>query len=230
MPGVNPVGTADRRWTDTAERAGVLENGKSAHGKTVQETKKAQQPSVPGKVALTGAFVSAEGISGALEGASGVGAGVAAAILGPGLTLAKLLGGFHKAHSEGEALRDAYARDAVNLAFVFAAAGALPPGYVAHIRGKMGAVDGERGGAMRILNRAMANDENWQAMQKQAGEHVRAGRAIANRLGVSTPQALEARLKNDRNFALLYSQNLGFKHGVDSVLYESAQRGPKGAG
>lgn len=228
MPGVNPVGTADRRWTDTAERAGVLEKGKSPHGKTAQETKKAQQPSVPGKVALTGAFVSAEGISAALEGASGVGAGATAAILGPGVTLAKLLVGFHKAHFEGEELRDAHARDAVNLAFVYAAAEALPPGYVAHIRGKMQAVDGARGGAMKIVNRARA-DKEWQAMQKQAAEHVRAGRAIANRFGVTTPQALEARLKSDRNFALLYSQNLGFKHGVDSVLYENAHR-TQGAG
>jgi hypothetical protein len=230
MPGVNPVGTSDRKWTDTAERAGVLEKGKSAHGKTAQETKKAQQPTASHGLGDTAKHAVVETAGTLLEGASGVGAGLAAALLGPGFVLYEFLHAFNDAHLQGEALRDAFARDAVNLAFVYAAAGALPPGYVAHIRGKMRAVDGERGGAMKILNRAMANDTEWQALQKQAGEHVRAGRAIANRLGVTTPQALEARLKSDPNFALLYSKNLGFKHGVDSVLHENAQRGPQGAG
>jgi hypothetical protein len=222
MPGVNPVGTADRRWT--AERA---ENGKSAQGKTAQETKKAQQPDASHKAVETGIHAIIHyGAEHALV--SGVGAGVAAAILGPGLVMYELYSSFHQAHFQAEELREAYTRDAVSLAFVYTAAGALPPGYVAEIRGKMRAVDGDRGGAMKILNRAMANDEKWQAMQRQAAEHVRAGRAIASRMGVTTPQALEARLKSDRNFALL--QNLGFKHGVDSVIYENAQPRTQGAG
>jgi hypothetical protein len=226
MPGVNPVGTTNRRWT--AEGASV-ENGKSAQGKTAQETKKAQRPDPTHKAVETGVHLAIHaGAEHVLV--SGVGAGAAAAILGPGLVMYELLKGFHEAHLEGEALREAYTRDAVNLSFVYAAAGALPPGYVAEMRGKMRAVDGDRGGAMKILNRIMANDEKWQAMRRQAAEHVRAGRAIANRMGVTTPQALDARLKSDPNFALLYSKNLGFKHGVDSVLYENAQRGPQGAG
>ena len=230
MPGVTPVGTADRRWTEHAERAGVLGPGKSAHGKTAEQTKKAQHGSPVVEAAMTGGHVAAEGVVHALEGASGVSAGLTAVLLGPVLTLVTFGYELTEAHSQGEELREAYARDAVNLAFVYAAASALPSDYVAKIRVDLRAVDGERGGAMKILNRAMASDKEWQAMQKQAAEHVRIGRAAAKRFGVTSPQALEQRLKSDPRFGTLYNNNLGFKHGVDSVLYENAQRRLHGAG
>jgi hypothetical protein len=223
VSGVTRTGHVDRRLTEIAEREGVLPKGLSPHGKTAGETKETQKPALLGKIGFTGGFVAAEGVLSGLERASGVSAGLAASVLGPAVTLAKLLYGFHQAHFEGAALRDGHARDAVNLAFVYAGAGALPSAYVAKLRVDLKAVDGERGGAIKILNRAMINDTEWQSVKKLAEEHVRIGRDMANRLHITSKEALAARLKSDRQFAVLCQQDLGFKHGVDSVIHDHVQ-------
>jgi len=224
MPGIPATGSVDRRLIQAAEDAKVLPKGASPHGKTAADTKEAQKPHLLGKVGMTGGLVAAEALHHGLEHASGVSAGVAAALLGPGLTALKLLYSWDKAHREGEALRDAYARDSVNLAVVYAAASALPPAYVAKMRVDLKPVDGERGGAMKILNRVMVNDAEWQTIKRQAEEHVRIGCDTATRLNVTSKEGLELRLKNDRQFAVLYQQDIAFKHGVDSVVYDNVQR------
>jgi hypothetical protein len=222
VPGVSATGSVDRRLTQAAEDAGVLPKGASPHGKTAAETKEAQKPHLLHKLGTTGAEVAAHSLSIALEGASGVGAGVAAALLGPGTTLLTLLVAFEKAHAEGDELAEANRRDRVNGAFVMLASAALPPAYVAKMRVELGATDW--GLSNKILTPLQANNAEWEAVKKQAEEHVRIGRDSATRLGVTSNDALEARLKGDRRFAALYQQNLGFKHGVDSVIHDGVQR------
>ncbi len=225
MPGVSATGSVDRRLVQVAEDSGVLPKGVSPHGKTAAETKESQKPTLLKGLGITSVKTAAEALlHGVVEHGSGLSAATTAVLLGPGLALRTLTKAFHEAHEQGQAINEANARDAVNLLFVWAAAGALPPAYVNKLSVDQHLIAGAGGGATRLLSRLTKDAAVWEQVKKEAAEHSRIGRDTANRLGVTSKPALEARLKTDRQFAAAYQQNLGFKHGVDSVIYDNVQR------
>jgi hypothetical protein len=132
----------------------------------------------------------------------------------------KHLDALYKAIQEGDELKDAHARDAINLAFVWAASKNLPPGYVQRMMHEYRAVSGEHGGASKLLTRMMVDDGNWQAIKSEAEQRVQGARSLARKQGIETPQKLANRLNKDPVFARAYNSDLAVRHGVDSVVYE----------
>lgn len=138
----------------------------------------------------------------------------------PGYVAYEHLHVLYKAIEEGDELKDAHARDAINLAFVWAASKNLPPGYVQRMMHEYRAVSGEHGGASKLLTRMMVDDGKWQAIKSEAEQRVQGARSLARKQGIETPQKLANRLNKDPVFARAYNSDLAVRHGVDSVVYE----------
>jgi hypothetical protein len=218
-PAVRPS-TADARLLDAARSAGVADENTAIYGKSAREAHKAHNSVADELKGLTESC-GAEAISMIAGAGSGLGAGAVAVLAGPFFTAKAMLESYHRAHEEAAELRQANARDAVQLAFVWAGAEALPRDYVAKVGHELKAVAGERGGATKILNGIMVDDARWKATREEANTHIGIGRKVAQRLGVSSREALDQRLAQDPQFAVAYRNNLGFFHGVQSVLFEA---------
>lgn len=132
--------------------------------------------------------------------------------------------GLYKSVADAAELEGAYARDAVNLAVIWTGSAALPRDYVARMGYELRAVGGERGGASKIVTPLMKDDAGWQALKAQTESHVRMGQKIAAKVRLDSRQAVEERVRKDPSFAKAYSQNLAFKHGVDSHVFLQEQR------
>jgi len=218
-PAIRPS-TADARLLDAARSAGVADENTAIYGKSARETHKAHN-SVAGELKGLTRSCAAEATSMIAAAGSGLGAAAVAVLAGPFFTAKSMLESYHRAHDEAAELRQAIARDAVHLAFVWAGAEALPPDYVARVGQELKAVAGERGGATKILNGIMVDDARWKATRDEATTHIGIGRKVAQRLGVTSHEALDQRLAQNPQLAVAYRNNIGFFHGVQSVLFEA---------
>jgi hypothetical protein len=214
------VGRRDRVWVEAAQEAGVMEKCESPHGKTAEQTKRAQKHSVGMGLAKTAGETALEATSMAAHGGLALAAGALSVVV-TGFAHVTAL---YESIAEAAELKDAYARDAVNLAVIWTGSAALPHDYVAHMGHELRAVGGERGGAMKILNRLMKDDTRWQALKARTESHIRIGQKVAAKLGLDSRGAVEERVRKDPRFAKAYSQNLAFKHGVDSHVFLQEQR------
>ena len=208
-----------------ARSSGVLEPGTDAHGPSHEEVKKSQKvtPSqgltqfADSSVRKVGADVLAAGY--------GVAHGLAAATVGIGVTAYHLLEKYVEAHEQGAEQNRAYQRDSVHLATAWAAASALPPSYLERVNENYTSVGGSSpgvggGGANRIVNQLLAKGQ-WAEASAQATRDAQLGRDLAQQLRVHSQEALANRLSTDPKFEAMYSQNIAFKHGVDSVVFEA---------
>lgn len=216
MSGCGGVSAADRRWAAAAEETGVSEGCVETRGKTAEQTKKSQRPSLGGGVEHTAEETFVKAATMATKGTTAVSVG-ALAVLHTGFVH---LEAYMHAHADGAALRDAYARDAVNLAVVWAASAVLPNSYVQRMSYDMRAVGGEHGGASKILTAAMRNDKEWQSMKAEAEKQAGFGRKIAMKSGITSSKELASRLSWDKNFARAYNEGAAFRHGVNAYVME----------
>lgn len=227
----NPVriSTSNTRWGDVGRDAGVVGKGTRVEGKSAAETKRAQRSGSfrGGAAGLYESAVTQVATEIATQAGSKALAGFAT-LATPVITGYEFIKAYVGAHNEGKALRRAHERDAVHLAFVLAANQGLPPDYVARMRYEKRAVDGERGGAAKILTRLMKNDAIWQRLQSESASGIKRARQLATRRGITTPAALKAWLAADTVFAKNYRSDLAMKHGVDSVIFQNRMTAASG--
>lgn len=216
MSGCGGVSAADRRWAAAAEETGVSEGCVETRGKTAEQTKKSQKPTLTGGLAKTAEEAFPKAVSMATKGATAVTTG-ALSVLATGLAH---VNAYMHAQADAAELRGAYSRDAVNLAIVWAASGALPSSYVQRMSYEMRAVGGEHGGASKILTAAMRNDKEWQAMKTEVERQAGFGRKIAMKSGITSSKELSSRLSWDKNFARAYNEGAAFRHGVNAYVTE----------
>jgi hypothetical protein len=219
--GVGGVGSNDRRWVESAVDTGVMQGCESPHGRTAAEARRAQKEGHPGvHTGLVGGEVATEATAMAAHGAAAFAAGAASVVMTAGSHIMAL----YTAVAEGAELRDAHERDAVSLAVVWTASGALSREYVARVNHELRDVAGEHGGASKILTPLMKDDTRWQSLKAQTEGFVRLGHKIAARSGINSRSELAHRLKIDSRLSKAYRANLAFKHGVDSYVFENEQR------
>lgn len=158
--------------------------------------------------------------------ATGSCAGVAAALAGPGATLASLVEGYAKSMHGADQLNEAYRRDAVGLAVTWLAAGTLPQDFVQDRQqlyshaGQEAGVD--QGPANRLLTR-IAADGRFDEARSLANAQAQAGRNTALQFGIDSQASLTQRLESDSSFRALYQDpnNVAFRLGVESAIWEA---------
>ena len=213
---------SERHFSESALLSRQTQNCSTAGGKSVAAVKKTHRA----ENLSSAAFAKRGGRATAYLVAElfprSVGAGLASAGVGVLFLLERTAASLR----QSDELKTAYARDAIHLAFVYSAARALPQSYVQSKRHEMRAVDGHRGGAMKILNRLMKNDSRWQKLRASSEREIDQGRKLAKKYGVTSDSALKRRLGRDRSFKHAYTKSLAFKHAVDSVVFEAEQKRP----
>lgn len=224
---IDACSAADREAEAVGRKLGVITRDVTPAGAGARETKERQKVGVREGLTLVGAKVAEhELLSHAAGKLAGRALGVAAAAAGP-LLLAKDLGeAILRAKEEGDQLRTAYQRDVLVLASAYAAAEALPPGYVAHVETDRAAV---RGSATKIVTDLMRSDARWAQQRRAATTDARAGVVAAQAAGVASHGDLKALLARDPEVARRYDESSAFRHGVDAVVWSRSQ-GAKAAG
>jgi hypothetical protein len=192
-----------------------MQRCESPHGRSAAETRKAQR---------SGGGARSLGEDVALEALAETTKSFGASVLSAALTVGSHFKGLYTSLAEAAAIREAHQRDAVNLAVLWTASGALPRDYVARVSCELRDVGGERGGASKILTPLMKDDTRWQALKAQAEGFARLGHKVAARSGINSRAELAHRLKHESKLSKAYRANLASKHGVDSYVFENEQR------
>lgn len=146
----------------------------------------------------------------------------AAAPASAAVTLTELL---IDADKEGAAQRHAYERDSVTLAAVKVGAGALPAGFIYHMRKELA---DSHGGGQRIVNDLMERhgEEAWKSVMASTQHLIRQGQAQAKKLGIHDEKTLEAKLANKKsNFAAAYHKSVALRVGVQSAIWSAQHPG-----
>ena len=223
MSGVCSVSSFDRKVAEHAQEAGIGDGCNTGKGKSANQVSSELKPTLSkGALSLVKNAVKHVALEAVAEAAGVIGIG--AAIAAPVLTAVKYLELWCHEAEGGAQIRKGHERDAIHLAVAFAASKALPPDYISKMRAEYEDVDGEHGGANKILSRAQRDDEHWAAFKKEAEGFARKGRAVAKEKHITSKEALVKRLASDKKLAAAYRDNIAFRHGVDSFVYESWQK------
>jgi hypothetical protein len=208
----DPNVSLDSQFTRIAVQQHVMDHAMSLDAPSANQVAAIQEEGLLDGLKHLSTEAAVHGLAELLEGAAAAGAAVSA-----GMTLYVLTSGWNRAWEEGEALNHAHQRDAVTLAIIEAGAAALPAGYVSKMMNEYKDVAG-KGGADKVLTAAMASGK-WDELKEQAEASIKAGRDVAGKAKITTPEALAARLQADPAFAARYHADTAFRVGVQSVVY-----------
>jgi hypothetical protein len=231
QPVNNRPSRVNREFEEAATSANVGKGQTSKPGPSAREVKQSQKPNAADGVSGLTQSGLGEAAATLAEGASPVVAGSNAVVFGPIMVAAAHLKLFLDAAREGEELRDAHARDAVNMAVVWTAGPKLPAAYVQRMTNEYRAVAGRaenhamggfgRGGANRILSRLMMDDAKWQQIKADAERSADTGLRFAKNHGITSKAALDQALRRDPKLAKAYEANIAFRHGLHAAIYEA---------
>lgn len=213
------------RWRATARAAFGLENDQ-LNGPTAQQLKQQQadQCMKAGVRGLVDSFAFNK-VGMLAEAVGGVTGGVVVALTGPGLTMEALMKGWSNSVQEGAELNQAYRRDSHREAILWLGNQALGLDFTRQELAKLGKTTENaavgQGRAHRFITQ-LAADGTLDEARHAVDQLVRAGQNVAEKHGVTTQQALAARLERDANFKTLYQEPTGaFRLGVESVIYRA---------
>jgi hypothetical protein len=230
MPGpVQHASRANRDFVEAARSAGVGGSETAKPGPSANAVKKSQGPTLKQGLEENALPSGLTVVGEVVAGGHGLLSGAAATALGPVLTGYGYFAAFHKAHSQGEELSNAYARDSINLAVVFMASGVLPNDYVQRMAHEYKDVGGLKsgygqGGAARILHALTGDDKRYQAVKAEAERFAKAGMRFARTHGITSDQKLKEALTKDRRFAGVFEKNIAFRHGIQAEIMQAQQR------